>query len=159
MKNIDVFHEVSGLVFAKLYDAFPVRITINKTDIASELSDEAHKRGWTQIAEGAEERIRNRTPLTITGSTIEWLRDAGFLSYQSVADGNYEGIILTTKGLESLQQGSGLGSKLVNAAKDLVVAETKAVASEQLRTAVNAVLSWSAQNLPMLIRVTTDAMV
>ena len=132
MKNIEIFKALSGLAFAKAYDSFPLKISISPSELALELDDEYWEESQRQISGSHYEYVRNRSPAGLAKPTIQWLADAGFLSYEKYDGSSFCGVCLTTKGLESIESDESRGKLLLDAVTNLAKDELKEQARHQL---------------------------
>ncbi|PYG83210.1 MULTISPECIES: hypothetical protein [unclassified Pseudomonas] len=114
--NIQQFDEITGQVLGALYAEFPVpRHLLIKEFIEDGLSPDEHT--GVNIANERGEFFL---------ACIEWLADAGYLTFKDRSHGNgVVNAVLTAKGLEalkavpaSLSVGPSLGDQLVNATKN-----------------------------------------
>ena len=151
MKNIEIFKAISGLVYAKLYDNFPLKIKLSPSSLAVELDDEFWSESQTSITESVSEYNRNRSPAAIAKPTIEWLSNSGLITYDRYHDHEFEGVCLTAKGLESIEANSS-GRRLVTAMADLAKEELKGQAKNQLNSIFSKALSWSIEKSPTIIQ-------
>jgi hypothetical protein len=107
MRNIDKFDEIAGIVFAKLYESFPMRIDFNAEDISSLMKDTGNKEGGDEAEEAeeakeAEEAFNDST--RFIPDTIRWLKEEGYITMQSATmDSHFINVTLTGKGLSSLK--------------------------------------------------------
>jgi len=115
ISNIQQFDEITGQVLGALYENFPVpRPLLIKQFIEG---------GYTFNEQMAGDIANERGEFFI--ACIEWLSEAGYLSYKDQSHGNgVLNAVLTAKGLEalkafpaSLTAGPSLGDQLVDATK------------------------------------------
>jgi len=149
--NIEIFRALSGLVFARAYNSFPLKVSISPNELALQLGDEYWEESQRQISENEFEYIRERSPAGLAKPTIKWLIDAGFLSYEKYDDDKFIGISLTVKGLESIEANESGGERLLNALTDITKEELKEQARSQLSKVFSEALSWSIANAPRII--------
>ncbi|MEW8660753.1 MAG: hypothetical protein AB2603_20770 [Candidatus Thiodiazotropha endolucinida] len=128
MKNIEIFEAISGLLLADLYQYFPLKMKVQPSEYALRLDDEH----WSESLVG-EKYIRNRSPAAMTKPTIEWLANAGYISFDTYDGEYFDGVTLTAKGLEVIRSDKSMAEKLVSAAKDIAKSESKEFARENLR--------------------------
>ena len=152
MNNIDIFKAISGLVFAKIYDSFPLKIDLSPSELAISLGDEFWDESKKPIAENHSKYVRNRSPVGLAKPTIEWLGSAGLITFEGYKDGVFANVTLTAKGLEAIESKQERGSNLLNAAKDLAKDELKSQARKQLKDVFSEVLSWSVEKSPTIIQ-------
>lgn len=150
MRNIEIFKEISGLALAQAYDSFPLKISIRPSDLSLALSDDLWDESQRLIAENHHEYVRNRSPIGLAAPTVQWLVESGFLSCERYHDGEFSGVSLTAKGLESIESQEGAGEKLVKAAAGLVKEELKEQARAQLSNVFTALMSWGIKNAPTI---------
>lgn len=150
MKNIEIFKALSGLALAKAYDSFPLKISIYPRELALELSDEY----WDSASHC--EYVRSRSPAGLANPTIQWLAEAGFLSYEKYESGCFAGVCLTAKGLESIESDESRGKQLLDAAANLAKDELKEQARLQLSKAFTEAMSWSIKNVLTIVNSLTN---
>jgi len=110
--NIEKFDEYTALIFARLYGSFPLRIDLSHVDFLYE--------EWSR--EPYDHDVYNPQAEFLT-ATMQWLKDAGYLSGEPSAIGLYKAV-LTAKGLEvlkatpaSLEHGPSIGERISDAVK------------------------------------------
>lgn len=115
LSNIEKFNDQVGKIFADLYAAFPLPITLCAKDFVP------NGQVLTTNAAGDEVISDEAYFFMATGS---WLIKAGYFTAVEFNDGDFGVAILTAKGLEalkampdSLQGKESLGEQLVDAAK------------------------------------------
>ena len=156
MNNIEIFKALSGLVFAKLYDGFPLRIDISPTEIAVSLGDEFWDESLKPITENHSQYVRKRSPAGLAKPTVEWLSSAGFISFEAYRDGKFVNASLTPRGLEAIEADQARGSSLLSASGDLLKEELKDQAGTQLKSLFSQILTWSIEKCPTLIQVVSS---
>jgi len=128
--NVERFDRLTGGVFGKLYQSFPVPIELNINDFTSLI---------TPLKETYEEdQTLNASEFFY--STLSWLKDSGYITYLNNALDNTScyGCVLTAKGLEVLKavpksvDGDSLGGQLADAVKEGAMGKLKELASEAL---------------------------
>jgi len=87
--NIELFNEYTAVIFATLYESFPIPTQLSASDIldrenAADLSDQYDQ-----------ERV--------CFATIRWLNEAGYIRYKSDNEMGFQNVVLTPKGLELLK--------------------------------------------------------
>ncbi len=111
--NIDHFNRLVGLIVADLYEQFPVRTTIQATDLEARFTDDLVLRSlrgtdWenTLGPKGPVFKDTGVPFISLFGSTVYWLIEAGFLhSYREVdAYQSAYTVQLTSKALATLYQ-------------------------------------------------------
>ncbi|MBT3042967.1 MAG: hypothetical protein KME67_08925 [Candidatus Thiodiazotropha sp. (ex Codakia orbicularis)] len=128
MKNIEIFEAISGLLLADLYQHFPIKMKVQPAEYSMRLEDEH----WSECVVG-EKYVRHHSPAAIVEPAIEWLANAGYISYDAYDGEYFDGVTLTAKGLEVIRSDKNLAEKLVSAAKDIAKSESKEIARENLR--------------------------
>lgn len=135
--NIDLFDQLTGLIFSKLYQHFPLSLTIDSTDFIDMFD---------------EEQIR---PGEFFAETVEWLVESGYVVTRKDSDHPYtfEKCTLTAKALEVLKAtpksvgGESLGGRIAAAAQEGATSKLKELAGEVLSKgyglAMNAAMNWS----------------
>ncbi len=98
--NIDLFDRYATHILAELYQAFPFRHDLDIVELLEKWGDaEAIQRdAFGQIEDAT---IRRRAELL--EATIDWLGEAGYLTWRQHNTGYYAQAILTAKGLEVLK--------------------------------------------------------
>ncbi len=139
------------MVYAKLYENFPLKINLSPSSLATELDDALWSESRTQIENGVTIINRNKSPVAISKPTIEWLANAGLISYERYDGIDFVGVCLTAKGLESIEANNS-GESLLNAVKDLAKDQFKEQAKVQLNSLFSKALSWSVQKVPTIIQ-------
>ena len=153
MKNIEIFKSLSGLVMAELYDAFPLPITLKPSELALKLDDSLWSDSLT--SDPQQPHINNynrrRSPAALSKPTIEWLQLAGLISYRHYKDGQFEGVVLTPKGLEAIESKPEIGKTLMSAMAEITKETSKEVAKEQFKNGFSDLLGWCIKNSPSII--------
>lgn len=130
ISNIQQFDEITGQVLGALYQNFPVpRHLLIKQFVEG---------GYTMDEHLAMDVANERGEFFI--ACIDWLADAGYLSFKDQSYGNgVLNAVLTAKGLEalkavpaSLTPGTSLGDQLVDATKSGTMNILRSVAGEVL---------------------------
>jgi hypothetical protein len=118
MSNMDDFNEATATVLAKLYEAFPQRLTFKVAN----------------LVEGADDNKQRNY-----GDTILFLEREGFIRYEArVTNEYFEAVSLTSKGLAILNStpdvlkektplGNRLGSVVREGSKELIKAVVEQV--------------------------------
>ena len=152
MKNIEIFEAISGLLLADLYEHFPLRIKIHPSDLAMRLDDGKWEESQEPITEDGNVTtyIRHKSPAGLAKPTIEWLASAGFITFDQYDDGDFIGVCLTPKGLESIKSDETRPNRLIEAAKGLLVDSTKDAVRGQLRKIASEIFSWGVKNAPTI---------
>lgn len=106
--NMQLFDEITARVFAKLYEAFPLAISIDCMTLM----------GISQIDDYG--RVTREADLCI--HALRWLGDEGYLKADGFGQCHASGVVLTAKGLaalksspESLEYKQTLGERMVSA--------------------------------------------
>lgn len=115
--NIERFDDITGQVFATLYENFPVPCSIGAVKMLAGGERACRDASGFTGAELSEEAV-------FIMATIQWLVDSGYVRCESRADICFYDSVLTAKGLEVLKAVPGqlagdkpLGEKLVSAVK------------------------------------------
>lgn len=133
--NIDRFDRLTGAVFARLYESFPVGVDLDAMKFSAVISPE-------QGYEAALDQALNLGDFF--NATIVWLQDAGFITFVSTSLDNsvaYQ-CRLTAKGLQVLKSipdsltGETLGGRLGDAVQQGTMAGLQTVANEALSRGV-----------------------
>ena len=96
MENIEIFDRCTALIFAKVYESFPVPFELEPKRLAMEIQhqstnpDDVFRKGWHLT--------------TVMEHTIQWLGKAGYLNLGGMTSGPiYNDVTLTPKGLETMK--------------------------------------------------------
>lgn len=133
--NIERFDRLTGVIFAKLYSAFPIRIDLDLVDLMSASLEELGENEFLEEV-GSEPDF--------VSATMDWLEEAGYIvKVDSTLDGGkYLRCTLTHKALEALKAvpeglgGPTLGSKIADASKSGALKVLGDLASQTLGVAV-----------------------
>lgn len=141
--NIDQFNEMTGAIFAYLFQRFPNPARIDSTLIDVEISPgelydpikEIGQGGFYDLSELDKEKV------AFFYNTAIWLARSGFIRYESTGWYGLNDVTLTLEGLELLKAvpqslGPSLGDQLIEAAKSGVTGKLKEVANELISKAV-----------------------
>ncbi|WP_085703913.1 hypothetical protein [Pseudomonas sp. B15(2017)] len=135
--NIDLFDQITGLIFSKLYQKFPVAIDISSMDFIESFPDHIDRPG------------------EFFADTVEWLIESGYVVARTKSSYAYtfEDCTLTAKTLEVLKAipksvgGESLGGQIASAAKDGATAKLKELVGEALSKgyglALSTAMNWS----------------
>lgn len=105
MKNIDLFDEYAAAVFAALYERFPVKQSLDARQICGHMVVD-------DFGVVVDDAGRPSKAFDIALSTIEWLGDNGFVSFEKRQNFGFGNVVLTAKGLETLNaKPESLGGK------------------------------------------------
>lgn len=145
--NIERFDQLTGLVFSKLYQSFPIAIDLNVMQFADVL---AYDRPISE-----DELRLGGEPYDFFDNTIQWLIESGYVvsRHSSSYPYTFETCTLTAKALEVLKTvpqsvgGESLGGRIATAAQEGATAKLKELAGEVLSKgyglAVSAAMTWS----------------
>ncbi|WP_147336830.1 hypothetical protein [Pseudomonas abyssi] len=154
MKNIEIFEAISGLLFAELYEYFPLPKNIDPTHYALELGDDY----WDEAEQPLEETgqikgyVRHKSPAGLAKPTVEWLTNTGFITHNGYRNGEFQNVCLTAKGLESIRSAPGTENRLLDAAKNILTGAAKDSARDELRKVFSEMVLWSVRNSATLIQ-------
>lgn len=143
--NIDQFNEITGQVFAHLYQAFPIPTELRPSSIGlleAAPGDYDHESG---IVSGAEEKSHAEM---VFKHSVDWLIRTGYLTCRQYPGSDvFEAAVLTAKGLEvlnavpgSLQQKASIGEQLAEASKSGGKELLRSITTEALGIGVRLVL-------------------
>lgn len=154
MKNIEIFKAISAIIFAELYETFPLPKKINASDIALMLEEELWDKSKSQDPknQNIHNYIRKYSPAALAAPTIEWLANAGLISFTAKHNGTFQNVVLTLKGLESIEAETGRGESLLNAMTALMTESSKDIAKEQLKSVFSDILKWCVEKSPTLLQ-------
>ncbi|MFK3711823.1 hypothetical protein [Leclercia adecarboxylata] len=135
--NIDMFDEITGRVFADLYNNFPCFYFLRPEDYTApiEKSDDF-----------MQDIIEGEARLSFVADSFYWLVESGFISGKKMADGSIKGAVLTAKGLECLKKTPDSlrpsnGTQLTEAVKSGSAAAVKNIANQVLSAGVTIALN------------------
>ena len=118
MNNIDQFNQYTAAIFAKLYDAFPVRIELTADDITGIEFD--------RESLFYENNVQSPKEWDFCVATWEWLKEAGYIWHEGGSSEGWKACyaVLTPKALEALRStpdtidsGRTVGDRLREVAK------------------------------------------
>jgi len=137
MTHIERFNVLVGVVFAKLYETFPVPVELSVQNFVEQLVDDDELIDDSEYMKGGYVKFFT--------STITWLGYHGYLMKGStLSGGTVRDCVLTASALEILNampanleiKGPSLGDQLITATKDSVKGKVKDLAGEFLSKAV-----------------------
>ncbi|WP_433770875.1 hypothetical protein [Pseudomonas putida] len=115
VSNIEMFDDITGKIFAALYQSFPMPSYLSVDDFVDSATKFSEKHGMEISTPEAAFFI----------ATAEWLIDAGYLTGTTYPDLYVEKAVLTAKGLEvlkaipdSVSSKASIGEQLANTAKE-----------------------------------------
>ncbi|WP_415760312.1 hypothetical protein [Pseudomonas sp. LT1P18] len=133
MTNIERFDQLTGRIFAELYEAFPMTV-----DLIDEAFTDAIVVDPIESEEGLDQFMAQGE---FFSATVLWLIKSGYVSfYEEASNANnmFLGCTLTAKALEALKatpstlSGESIGSSLQTAAKSGMVDAIKSLANDAL---------------------------
>jgi hypothetical protein len=148
--NMERFDQLTGAVFARLYEAFPEPISLDAFPFLSNIvpSDQDEGTQYEQ-AFGAPEFFVY---------TVRWLAETGYLTHRKQSENiplTFEDCVLTAKGLEvlksvpaSISTSNSIGQSLQEAAKTGSLDAIKKLAGEALSTGVHLAVGIARAHLP-----------
>lgn len=159
MKNIEIFHALTGLLLADLYEQFPLKVDVRTTDLALRLDDGLWKDSLLtdENDPNVSTYIRHHSPIGLARPTVEWLAGAGLITYTGMRDGEFKGVCLTARGLEAISTKSGPAGKLLEVAKELSIETGKESAREFLRNLGSEVVRWCAEKTPLVVQMLVNS--
>lgn len=134
--NIEHFDNIVGLVFARLYQDFPIRQVVDPTILDPLVKPNTE--GW-------EDRYQQYQMVFI--ATMAWLIEAGYVWASPIRDENtgvFLDCVLSTKGLEVLNTPSSLGPSIGSTLKDAALSTTGDTVKDLAKEALSAgaTLAW-----------------
>lgn len=146
--NIDEFDNAVGLILAKLYHSFPMRIIVEPMISEDPSALDPTFEGWDK---------RYFHQLAIFKFTMSWLIQAGYIwsEKQDGIDelaGIFKECVLSAKGLEVLKtpdslNGASIGTQLQDAARDGVLSSVKSLTEKALgigaQMSISAASAWA----------------
>lgn len=102
--NVEEFSKIAGLIFAQLYEAFPVTVNIDSDAVAEAMGVKGKDWFAHKLASG-------RSFGEVFGCTIAWLASEDYI--RSGGSHPAAHVILTTRGLQAM---NAIGTALVQAA-------------------------------------------
>ncbi|WP_145133629.1 MULTISPECIES: hypothetical protein [unclassified Pseudomonas] len=123
--NIETFDQLTGLIFAKLYERFPIPASLDIMEFHEVFS-----------STGEEADIDT----SFFNASVRWLIDSGYISDRAIWAGtnNFQQCTLTAKALEILKgtpsvlSGKSIGDELQTAVKSGTLESLKALTNEAL---------------------------
>lgn len=141
--NIDQFNEVTGAIFAHLYQSFPTPADVDSMVIGIVTPDFVTTDRVNEIQYGGFNALTldEQRKVEFLFYTAMWLARAGFIRYESKGKFELHYVTLTLEGLELLKAipqslGPSLGDQLIEAAKGGVTGKLKEITSELISKAV-----------------------
>ena len=111
--NIETFNESVAIIFGELYKSFPIPIGLSYNDLAITLFKDD------------DEAIDHEQNLDVVENTILWLKNSGYIWYDTTSEMQVYGAVLSPKGLEvlkvvptSLTEDSSIGESLISFTKE-----------------------------------------
>lgn len=142
--NIERFDEITGMVFAHLYQSFPI-----PTDLGAEFIGLNISPVTTIPEKGApyggvyDLSAEERKNFDIFIHSLHWLSKAGYIDVSDSGSTTFYGVTLTAKGLEilkatpsSLDNAPSIGQQLITAAKGGLVDQLKSLTASALKRGV-----------------------
>ena len=115
VSNIEMFDEITGKIFATLYQRFPMPVYLKTESFVDAAMQFSEKHGMDLPTPEAEFFI----------ATAKWLIDAGYMTGKTYPCLYVENAVLTAKGLEvlkaipdSVSSKASIGEQLANTAKE-----------------------------------------
>jgi len=93
--NIDKFNEVTGQALAKLYQNFPVTLSLGAFNMR-----EGGKDAWYDSSSFTGAELTPQAEFVM--ATLDWLAEAGYFRYQDKDDIGFSGVVLTPACFELL---------------------------------------------------------
>jgi hypothetical protein len=123
--NVREFNEITAVIFARLFNAFPIPSNIPPDKVADELG----------LADRQQEMPSGWTFNKVFVSTLDWLIAEGFVRPSGPL--NIDGVVLTTKGMAAMNAvppslSRPLGSELAEATKEASTEEGKTRISQMM---------------------------
>ncbi|AXM95601.1 hypothetical protein ACU5P1_16915 [Pseudomonas plecoglossicida] len=129
VSNIEMFDEITGKLFAKLYLQFPLPTYLTAEDFVSNATQFDERQGMEVPTKEAE----------FFFATGKWLMDAGYLTAKPHPFTHFTEAVLTAKGLEvlkavpdSVSSKDSIGEQLSGLAKEQGREATKGLVTEAL---------------------------
>ncbi|MCY1303819.1 hypothetical protein D9M70_535450 [compost metagenome] len=146
--NIDQFNEITGRVFAHLYQAFPIPTDLRPTVVGIEEASPGDYDPVTGTSIGQEPRTHEEQ---LFAHSVEWLCRTGYLTAERYAmSDHFTKAVLTAKGLEvlnavpgSLKQKSSIGEQLTEASKSGGMELLRSITTEALGIGVRLLMKGS----------------
>ncbi len=148
--NMERFDQLTGAVFAHLYDAFPEPVPLDAFSFLDKIAPDG------QEADAQHEQAFNAPEFFVY--TVRWLAETGYLTHRKHSEQiplTFEECVLTAKGLEvlksvpaSISTSESIGQSLQKAAKNGALDTVKQLASEALSTGVHLAIGIAKAHLP-----------
>ncbi len=153
MRNIDIFEAYSALLLAHLYEHFPLRVNVNAYELAMKIDETLWDESKTPLehAPFIQKYNQHKSPVGLAKPTIQWLKLAGLIDYESENDSEFSKMVLTPKGLESIKVDPDVENKLLKAANSMLIEASKQTAQNELKEVFSSIISWCARNVPSLM--------
>jgi hypothetical protein len=134
--NIELFDEYTAKILGELYQAFPIKKSLEATAITGHTTLDDF--GMPLNAQGKPSKH-----FDVCMATIAWLAEAGYMHRGSQQNYGFDECVLTAKGLEvlksvpeSLQASEGIGDKLVSALRQGAIDTAKDAAGMAIRAGI-----------------------
>ncbi|MGY2162158.1 hypothetical protein HX799_07580 [Pseudomonas tolaasii] len=132
--NIDIFDQITGLIFSRLYQSFPVTKTLSSMDFIAAFPNDIERPG------------------VFFADTMKWLIASGYLMGEMDAKlhATFHKCTLTAKGLEVLKAvpdsvtGTTIGAQLQDAAKKGMLDSVKSLTGKALSAGAHMTISTAA---------------
>ena len=118
MKNIELFDEYTATILAELYQAFPVKVSLNACKISGHSE-------YDEFGRVLNERGEPSKQFEIAKATIEWLWETGYIRAPDMQDHGISYAVLSPMGLavlksvpESIQIKETTGDRLAKLVKE-----------------------------------------
>ena len=141
MKNIELFDDYTAAILARLYEAFPVPISIDARKLSGH--EEVDEFGGVIDDHGQASK-----KFEIAISTLDWLREAGFIASHMRNQFGHSQVTLTAHGLQvlnavpdSLKSKEPTGEKLVRLTREGSLGLVRETVKAIIAAGVNAGLS------------------
>ena len=151
LSNMERFDQLTGAVFARLYEAFPEPIELDAFPFLQDIAPDG------QDFETQQEQAFNAPEFF--SYTLRWLAETGYLTHAKQYLGKpstFEECVLTAKGLEALKatpksiaSGKSIGQSLQDAAKNGALESIKKLSGEALSAGVHLAVGVAKAHLPI----------
>jgi hypothetical protein len=143
--NIDQFNEITGRVFAHLYQAFPIPTDLRPAVIEIQEASRGDYDPILGTTSGQEPKSQEEQLFV---HSVEWLRQTGYLTAERYAmSDHFTKAVLTAKGLEvlnavpgSLKQRLSIGEQLADASRSGGKELLRSITTEALGIGVRLVM-------------------
>ncbi|WP_409284307.1 hypothetical protein [Pseudomonas protegens] len=142
--NIERFDEITGKVFAHLYQSFPIPTSMGAEFVGVKISSTTLTPHIGAPSGGIYDlSVEERKTFDIFIHSVNWLAKAGYIDVSDRLHTTFYGVTLTAKGLEvlkatpsSLDSAPSIGQQLITAAKGGFAEQLQSLTSSALKRGI-----------------------